>query len=161
MRRIHLHMIVKDLDESIKFYSTLFGADPVVKKDDYAKWMLDNPRVNFAMTQRDKGFGIDHFGIQVETEEELRETERGMQAAGRPLAEVDDVQCCYSRIEQAFSIDPQGVNWEAFRTLGSSPLYCDSKQLFRSVEFHAKAALHKPAAVAAVAVATSDESCCK
>jgi len=156
MKRIHLHMIVKDLDESIKFYSTLFGAEPVVKKDDYAKWMLENPRVNFAMTQRDKGFGIDHFGIQVETDEELRETEQRMKDAGRPLAEVDDVQCCYSRIEQTFSVDPQGVNWEAFRTLGASPLYCDSKQLFRSVEFHAKVAVQKSAAAA-----TSDESCCK
>jgi len=160
MRRIHLHMIVKDLDESIKFYSTLFGAEPVVKKEDYAKWMLENPRVNFAMTQRDKGFGIDHFGIQVETDEELRETEQRMKDAGRPLAEVDDVQCCYARIEQTFSMDPQGVNWEAFRTLGSSPLYCDSKQLFRSVEFHTKAALFKGAATATAGTA-ADESCCK
>ena len=87
MRRIHLHMIVKDLDESIKFYSTLFGAEPVVKKDDYAKWMLENPRVNFAMTQRDKGFGIDHFGIQVETDEELRETERRMKGTAFAIDE--------------------------------------------------------------------------
>lgn len=148
MKRIHVHVAVRNLEESVRFYSTLFGVEPVVRKADYAKWMLDDPYVNFAMTERQNNLGIDHFGIQLETSEELQEAERRLQAAGRPVEEADSVHCCYSQLEQTFTVDPQGVNWEAFRTVGPSPLYCDSKQLFRSLEFQSKAA-------------ASQESCCE
>src|SRR5205823_7159584 len=101
MRRLHVHVAVKDLDTSIGFYSTLFAAEPTVRKSDYAKWMLEDPRVNFAVSQRGRGAGLDHIGIQVESEGELREVYGRLQAAEAPVLEVGATTCCYAKSEKA------------------------------------------------------------
>jgi len=123
MRRIHINVAVADLDASIRFYSTLFDEEPTVSKDDYAKWMLDDPRVNFAITSRGAGKGIDHLGIQVETRDELHQVYRRLEAAGAPLIDQGSVTCCYAKSEKHWSRDPEGIAWETFHTTGESTVY--------------------------------------
>jgi catechol 2,3-dioxygenase-like lactoylglutathione lyase family enzyme len=123
MKRLHVHVSVGDLAESIRFYSTLFGADPTVREQDYAKWMLDDPRVNFAISDRGAARGLDHLGVQVESEGELREIAARLAAADRPLLEQKDTSCCYARGDKAWSRDPQGVRWETFLTRGALTVY--------------------------------------
>lgn len=122
MKRFHVHVAVKDLAESIRFYSTLFAAEPSVLKDDYAKWMLDDPRVNFAISTRRQAVGLDHLGIQVEDKTELKEVAGCLQQAGRPVLEQGETVCCYARSEKAWITDPQGLYWETFYTLGEAPV---------------------------------------
>lgn len=124
MKRLHVHMSVADLDQSIRFYATLFGAEPTVIKDDYAKWMLEDPRVNFAIST--KGVtkpGIDHLGIQVEDSGELQEVYGRLKQAEGPVIEEGRTTCCYARSEKSWIADPQGVSWEAFLTTGESTVY--------------------------------------
>ena len=123
MKRLHVHLAVDDLSQSIRFYSALFASEPSVTKPDYAKWMLDDPRVNFAISTRSARKGLDHFGIQVENEPELREVYGRLQAAGRPVLEEGATTCCYARSEKAWISDPQGLPWEAFLTTGESTVY--------------------------------------
>jgi catechol 2,3-dioxygenase-like lactoylglutathione lyase family enzyme len=125
MKRLHVHVSVDDLAPSIRFYSTLFAAEPTVRKSDYAKWMLDDPRVNFAISQRGRGRGpgLDHLGIQVESEGELREVYGRLQAAEAPVLEVGATTCCYAKSEKAWIVDPQGLSWETFLTSGESTVY--------------------------------------
>jgi catechol 2,3-dioxygenase-like lactoylglutathione lyase family enzyme len=108
MKRLHIHVSVDDLAQSIRFYSTLFAAQPAVTKPDYAKWMLDDPRVNFAISIRSNKAGIDHLGIQVETPEELKEVYSRLQRAERPVLEEGKTTCCYANSEKAWTTDPQG-----------------------------------------------------
>jgi len=123
MRRLHVHVSVQDLDASIRFYSRLFAADPTVRKSDYAKWMLEDPRVNFAISQRDGSFGVQHLGIQVEDRGELAEIyERLRRAEGRVI-EQGETTCCYAQSEKSWIEDPQGVQWETFLTTGESAEY--------------------------------------
>jgi catechol 2,3-dioxygenase-like lactoylglutathione lyase family enzyme len=123
MKRFHVHVSVKDLGESIGFYSKLFGAEPSVTQPDYAKWMLDDPRVNFAISQRGHAAGINHLGFQVDSAEEL--TALRAQVAQADLAALDEVgaACCYARSDKHWTADPQGIAWETFHTLGSVPVY--------------------------------------
>ncbi|GAB4371244.1 MAG: ArsI/CadI family heavy metal resistance metalloenzyme [Kiloniellaceae bacterium] len=123
MKRLHLHLAVADLAQSVRFYSTLFDAPPTVEKADYAKWMLEDPRVNFAISQRGAAPGIEHLGIQVETPEELRAVYARLQQAEGPVLEEGATTCCYAQSEKAWISDPQGVSWEAFLTLGDSTVY--------------------------------------
>jgi len=123
MKRFHVHVAVPDLAQSIRFYSTLFGAEPAVVKDDYAKWMLEDPRVNFAISRRGAAPGIDHLGFQVESDAELGEIRSRLQAAGASGLEEKDVSCCYARSDKYWTTDPSGVAWESFRSLGTVPLY--------------------------------------
>jgi catechol 2,3-dioxygenase-like lactoylglutathione lyase family enzyme len=124
MKRLHVHVAVADLDRSIAFYSSLFGADPTLAKDDYARWMLDDPRVNFAISTGDKaGKGIEHLGIQVETERELGEVYQRLAAADRPVLDEGRTTCCYARSQKSWISDPDGVVWEAFHTTGESTVY--------------------------------------
>jgi catechol 2,3-dioxygenase-like lactoylglutathione lyase family enzyme len=123
MKRLHVHVAVDDLGASIRFYSTLFGAEPTVHKPDYAKWMVDDPRVNFAISARGREAGLDHFGVQVETDDELREVYGRLHQAERPVLEEGETTCCYARSEKAWIADPQGVPWEAFLTSGQSEVY--------------------------------------
>ena len=116
MKRLHVHIIVRDLDDSIHFYKTLFDAEPSVLKDDYAKWMLDDPRVNFAISARGGVAGINHLGVQVEADELAALTGR-LQSAGRAVAEQSDAACCYAKSDKTWIEDPQGVRWEAFRAM--------------------------------------------
>jgi catechol 2,3-dioxygenase-like lactoylglutathione lyase family enzyme len=123
MKRLHVHVRVKDLDESIGFYSTMFDEVPSVKKDDYAKWMLDDPRINFAISTGAQSFGVDHLGIQVEDSEDLKSYAEKMEAAGRNVIEQEDTVCCYARSDKAWVSDPQGVPWETFLSLGEEAVY--------------------------------------
>ena len=123
MKRMHVNLSVSDLDKSIGFYSALFSAEPSVKKDDYAKWMLDDPRVNFAISTRGSQDGIDHLGIQVENENELDEVYSRLKTAGGPIIEEGATTCCYANSQKNWIFDPQGVAWETFLTLGESPVY--------------------------------------
>jgi catechol 2,3-dioxygenase-like lactoylglutathione lyase family enzyme len=123
MKRMHVHVSVSDLEASIRFYSTLFAAAPTVRKVDYAKWMLEDPRVNFAISQRGAAAGIEHLGIQVDDGAELQEVYARLKSADRPVLEEGQTTCCYARSEKSWIEDPQGVQWETFLTTGESTLY--------------------------------------
>lgn len=129
MKRLHVHVSVEDIVQSTQFYSTLFAAEPTVVKADYAKWMLDDPRVNFAISARGAQTGLDHLGIQVETQEELHEVYGRLQQADRPVLEEGATTCCYAKSEKSWITDPQGVTWETFLTHGESTVYGDSVDL--------------------------------
>jgi catechol-2,3-dioxygenase len=129
MKRLHVHVSVVDLAQSIRFYSALFAAEPAVTKPDYAKWMLDDPRVNFAISSRSEAAGLDHLGIQVETPEELQDVYGRLQQADRPVLAEGATTCCYAKSEKAWITDPQGVSWETFLTSGESTVYGDSVDL--------------------------------
>ena len=130
MKRLHVHVGVADLDRSLAFYSTLFGAPPTVVKDDYAKWMLDDPRVNFAIsTGQERASGVRHLGIQAESMEELGEVYGQLRAADRPVLEEGRTTCCYAKSEKSWIADPDGVVWEAFYTDGEATVYGDSPAL--------------------------------
>ena len=127
---MHVHIGVKSLDASIRFYSTLFGAPPTVIKADYAKWMLDDPRVNFAISAgHHEAQGIQHLGIQVEDAEELSEVYGRLKAADRPVVEEGATTCCYAKSEKSWIADPDGVVWETFLTSGDATVYGDSPTL--------------------------------
>ncbi|MDO9224084.1 MAG: ArsI/CadI family heavy metal resistance metalloenzyme [Caulobacter sp.] len=145
MKRLHLHIAVEDLTRSIGFYSTLFGAEPTVVKDDYAKWMLEDPRVNLAISQRDRvAPGVDHVGVQAETAAELAEMATRLKAAGETTFDQEATTCCYAKSDKSWVTDPSGVRWETFHTLGEATTYGEDEVL--------------PASVPAAAVAKA--SCC-
>jgi len=123
MKRLHVHVSVKDLGASVRFYSQLFATGPTVHKSDYAKWMLEDPRVNFAVSQRDSRPGVQHLGIQVEDRTELAEVYQRLRRAGRPVIEQGETTCCYAHSEKSWIDDPQGVQWETFLTTGESTVY--------------------------------------
>lgn len=123
MKRMHVNLSVTDLDTSIGFYSSLFNAEPSVIKKDYAKWMLEDPRVNFAITTRGSRKGIDHLGIQVEDADELNEVYAQLKTAGGPILEEGETTCCYANSEKNWIFDPEGIAWETFLTRGESPVY--------------------------------------
>jgi len=130
VKRLHVHVGVNDLDHSIRFYSTLFGSDPSVVKDDYAKWMLEDPRVNFAISAGNHARkGIEHLGIQVENPDELSAVYGRLKAANRPVLEEGQTTCCYAQSEKSWISDPDGVVWEAFFTNGEATTYGDSPAL--------------------------------
>ncbi|MCA1661619.1 MAG: VOC family protein [Novosphingobium sp.] len=124
MKRLHVHVAVADLDRSVGFYSTLFATRPAVLKSDYAKWMLDDPRVNFAIsTGNHSGKGVQHLGVQVESPAELTEVYARLEAADRPVLEEGRTTCCYARSEKSWIADPDGVVWETFLTDGEATDY--------------------------------------
>ena len=127
MKRLHVHVAVHDLQQSIRFYSALFATQPAVKKDDYAKWMLDDPRVNFAISMRGARTGLNHLGIQVETEGELAEVYGRLSKAGAPVLEEGKTTCCYAMSEKSWIDDPAGISWETFLTTGESTDYGNSR----------------------------------
>jgi hypothetical protein len=123
MKRLHLHVAVEDLNRSIGFYSTLFGAAPTVAKPDYAKWMLDDPKVNFAISARGAEAGLDHVGIQVESEGELRELAGRLKDAGETTRDQEAANCCYAQSHKSWTADPSGLRWETFFTFGEATTY--------------------------------------
>jgi len=125
MKRLHVHVAVDDLSKSIRFYSTLFAAAPSVLKGDYAKWMLEDPRVNFAISARGAKPGIEHLGIQVEDEAGLTEVYGRLARAEAPVLDEGATTCCYAQSEKSWITDPAGVPWEVFRTFGESAVYGD------------------------------------
>lgn len=123
MKRFHVHLAVADLDENIRFYSALFQAEPSVVEADYAKWMLDDPRVNFAISTRSATHGLDHLGLQVESGEELGAVQQGLAAAALPVSQQSQAACCYAKSDKYWTVDPTGLAWEAFHTLGTIPVF--------------------------------------
>lgn len=123
MKRMHVHVNVDDLGRSIRFYETLFGSSPSVVKADYAKWMLDDPRVNFAISSRDQAAGLDHVGIQVDSREELDELAGRLKAAGADTFDQEAATCCYARSDKSWVSDPSGLRWETFFTFGDATAY--------------------------------------
>ena len=123
MKRLHVHVAVDDLGRSITFYSTLFGVAPTVLKPDYAKWMLDDPRVNFAISNRAGTAGLDHLGIQVESDAELAELAGRLRAAGTATRDQAQAACCYARSNKSWVTDPSGLDWETFHTFGGAVTY--------------------------------------
>lgn len=152
MKRLHLHVAVDDLAQSIRFYTTLFGAEPGVVKDDYAKWMLEDPRVNFAISNRAGTPGLDHLGIQVETADELADLAGRLKAAGEAIRDQTAATCCYARSDKAWVNDPSGLSWETFYTFAAAPVYGEDG----APDAAPKAACCAPAAEAAPAA----KSCC-
>jgi catechol 2,3-dioxygenase-like lactoylglutathione lyase family enzyme len=146
MKRLHVHVAVKDLAASVHFYSELFAAKPTVLKDDYAKWMLEDPRVNFAISQRDRPAGVVHLGIQVESRAELDEVHHRLRRAEGPVIEEGETTCCYAVSEKNWIDDPQGIQWETFFTTGESTVYGTDEV--------------KPAAAKARAAACCAPTCC-
>jgi catechol 2,3-dioxygenase-like lactoylglutathione lyase family enzyme len=123
MKRLHVHIAVHDLEKSIAFYSALFAGEPSVRKSDYAKWMLDDPRVNLAISQRGRTSGIDHLGIQTDTDTELHELARRLKTAGETMRGQQATACCYAQSNKAWVDDPSGVKWETFFTFGEAAAY--------------------------------------
>jgi catechol 2,3-dioxygenase-like lactoylglutathione lyase family enzyme len=125
MKRMHVHVSVDDLQRSVVFYSALFAAEPSVVKADYAKWMLDDPRVNFAISTRGREPGLDHLGIQVENKTELHEVYARLRNAGGTVIEQGETACCYAQSEKSWIDDPAGIAWETFHTTGENTEYGD------------------------------------
>jgi catechol 2,3-dioxygenase-like lactoylglutathione lyase family enzyme len=127
MKRLHIHVAVSDIGQSAQFYSTMFGAEPSVLKDDNAKWMLDDPRVNFAISARGASAGVDHLGIQVEETGELSEIAARLKQAGSTTVDETDATCCYARSDKTWVEDPSGIRWETFRTFGEATVYGEDR----------------------------------
>src|SRR5687767_14819619 len=123
VKRLHVHVAVHDLQQSIRFYSALFASEPAVKKDDYAKWMLEDPRVNFAISTRGGKAGLDHLGIQAENGAELEDIGSRLAQADVATTAQKGASCCYAKSDKYWTIDPQGIAWESFHTLDSVPMY--------------------------------------
>lgn len=144
MKRFHVHVAVADIQKSVGFYTNLFGSQPSVLKDDYAKWMLDDPRVNFAISARGREPGIDHLGIQAEDESELKEVAARLKASNMEIFDEGASTCCYAKSEKAWVVDPQGVAWETFLTTGEATSYGDDNEISSQVQLHKKTACCAP-----------------
>jgi hypothetical protein len=142
MKRMHVHISVDNLDDSIRFYSAMFSAAPTVSKPDYAKWMLDDPRVNFAISQRGEQTGLNHLGIQVESGDELNDMQTRLESLQAGVKLDSEVACCYAKSDKYWVTDPQGIAWETFHTLANIPVFGESGN-----ERGAKAACCIPLAV--------------
>jgi len=123
MKRMHIHIAVNELSESISFYSTLFGESPTVEREDYAKWQLSDPVINFAISNRGHASGINHLGIQVDSESELEEISKRLDEAEITASKQEGSSCCYSHSNKHWAMDPQGIAWESFHTLGEIPVF--------------------------------------
>ena len=123
MKRFHVHVSVSELGESVRFYSELFGAEPTVRKPDYAKWMLEDPCINFAISTRRQAIGVNHLGFQVDSDQELRRMQAQLVAADAKMTQENEQACCYALSDKYWVTDPAGIAWETFHTLGSIPVY--------------------------------------
>jgi len=123
MKRFHIHVSVDNIEQSVRFYSTLFGAVPAKREPDYAKWMLEDPRINFAISSRGAKAGIDHIGLQVDSAEELAGLRAQLEAADAAVVDEAGASCCYARSDKHWVTDPAGIPWESFHTLGDIPTF--------------------------------------
>ena len=156
MKRFHVHAHVQDLQASIAFYSKLFAAEPTRVEGDYAKWMLDDPRINFAISTRGAELGVDHLGIQTDTEEELVELKAHARAADMSLLDEGETRCCYARSDKYWLTDPQGIAWEQFHTLSNIPTFGENRPALPAAASGGCCA----AAAEADKPAVSSSSCC-
>jgi len=129
MKRFHVHVAVEDLAQSTRFYSALFGAQPSVEKSDYAKWMLDDPRINFAISQRGSAPGLNHLGFQVDSEDELAALQTQHHKAQLTVLNEGKTTCCYAESEKHWVTDPQGIPWEMYRTMGEAQTFNGEPEL--------------------------------
>jgi hypothetical protein len=150
MKRLHVHVSVENLHQSIGFYSTLFGVSPSVVKHDYAKWMLDDPRVNFAISERSAKTGVDHLGIQVESGEELAEVAGRLKAAGQATRDQVGTTCCYAQSDKSWVKDPSGIDWETFHSFGEATVYGEDED----------AALEAPKSACCAPAKAGAPACC-
>ena len=157
MKRLHVHVSVTDLPASILFYQKLFGASPTVTKSDYAKWMLEDPKVNFAISTQRQPIGVNHLGIQVESDEELRAMEGQLKVADEAMLTEQEQPCCYARSNKYWVTDPTGIAWETFHTLGSIPVYGEDTAVFNH---GASATPVEKAATCVPQQRVGAESCC-
>lgn len=155
MKRFHVHAHVEDLQASVAFYSAMFAAEPARLEADYAKWMLEDPRVNFAISTRGTTPGVDHLGFQTDTEEELTELKSRARAADMALLDEGAVSCCYARSEKHWVTDPQGIAWEHFRTLANIPVFSEKPK-----PASASACCATPAGAKAIDPPVRPVSCC-
>ena len=161
MKRFHVHVGVDDLEQSIGFYSKLFGQAPAKQREGYAKWMLEDPRVNFAISTANGTRGVDHFGLQVDSSEELGEIRELAEAAsGGQLLDQGETSCCYARSEKHWTVDPQGIAWEHFLTMGDSVEYRDSESACCVPVRAAQQASQSDDCCIPVEGAENGESCC-
>lgn len=123
MKRFHVHVAVSDIKQSTQFYSAMFGMQPTVQKDDYAKWMLDDPRVNFAISERANAEGLNHLGFQTDSDDELEEIHTRLQTADTAITAEKGANCCYATSDKYWVQDPSGIPWESFRSLDTIPFY--------------------------------------
>lgn len=123
MKRMHINVGVEDLEQSIKFYNVLFGAEPLKMESDYAKWMLEDPRVSFAISSRTSTIGVDHLGLQVENDSELEELRERLREADMTLYDEGEAVCCYARSDKSWLKDPSGIAWEAYKTMEDVQLF--------------------------------------
>ncbi|HEY8617628.1 ArsI/CadI family heavy metal resistance metalloenzyme [Phenylobacterium sp.] len=159
MKRLHLHVSVPDLNQSISFYESLFGAPPSVVKDDYAKWMLDDPLVNFAISQRARAPGLDHVGIQVDSADELGVLASRLKAAGNSTFDQEATTCCYAKSDKSWVSDPAGLRWETFYTFGEATRYGEDEKL-PEPQAVASACCGSPQPEPAQAQAQAQAACC-
>jgi len=161
MKRFHVHVAVPDLQKGIRFYSTMFGAEPSVVKPDYAKWMLEDPRVNFAISQRGGAAGINHLGFQVDDAGELQEIHGRLRRAEAEVTEEKDVACCYARSDKYWVTDPAGVPWESFHSLGTVPFFHgETKEAAKGACCAPAVAASEAATDAAQSARTGSNTCC-
>jgi catechol 2,3-dioxygenase-like lactoylglutathione lyase family enzyme len=130
MKRFHVHVSVADLSASIRFYSELFGSKPTIEKPDYAKWMLDDPRINLAISTHRQPVGVNHLGVQVDSDEELRAMQTQLRSADARMIQENEQPCCYARSNKYWVTDPSGIAWETFHTLSSIPVYGEDTAVF-------------------------------
>ena len=159
MKRFHVHLHVHDLGHSVAFYSKLFAAEPARLERDYAKWMLDDPRINFAISTRGSAAGVDHLGFQTDSAEELAELKARAEAADFALADTDEASCCYARSEKHWITDPQGVAWEHFHTLANIPVFSEAAPVAEP-STNAACCAPRGKAVGIPVVGSAPSSCC-
>ena len=159
MKRMHVHVSVANIDKAVEFYSALFAATPSVVKSDYAKWMLDDPRVNFAISTRSGRPGLDHLGIQVESQDELQDVYARLHQAGGDIIEQGETTCCYAKSEKSWIDDPAGISWETFFTTGEATNYGDGFDRDARIAHARAAAAAAPAPQ--IAPAPQASACCK
>ncbi len=160
MKRFHVHTHVENLQQSIAFYSKLFDAEPTRVEDDYAKWMLDDPRINFAISTRGDKPGIDHLGIQADTDDELAELKARARAADMALLDEGTTTCCYARSDKYWLTDPQGIAWEQFRSLIDIPVFSEKARTQMEVTASACCAPSAKGKPLAIPVKTSTGNAC-
>ncbi|MDQ0138830.1 ArsI/CadI family heavy metal resistance metalloenzyme [Cupriavidus necator] len=160
MKRFHVHVSVADLPASIRYYSALFAAEPTLVKDDYAKWMLEDPRVNFAISARGAEPGVDHLGFQTDDAAELAELKQRAEAADMALQDEGETTCCYARSDKYWLTDPQGIAWEHFHTLGDVPVYGASRNVEAEGQPSACCAPRAPTGKPIGVAVKSTPSCC-
>lgn len=160
MKRFHVHVSVDDLAKSARFYSALFGAPPSVEKSDYAKWMLDDPRINFAISKRGTTSGVDHLGFQVDSEDELLALKAQQKAADLSMLDSGATSCCYANSEKHWLADPQGIAWEMYRTMSAAQTYGKDTTNGAIASIPVAEELGAPAASCSPRTSTAQSACC-